>query len=675
MRAHRSAVVAAFLLGPALALASASGEVRPTSIDVASLPVVSGVALSPDGTRVAWAQQTRSFDATSKAPAGFDPSRATDADRKAGWTTSTQIWMAPAAGGASRQLTQGAEAATHPVWSPDGATLAFLRKKDGKARIHLLPLSGGEGAILDTGDLEPEGLAFSPDGKRIAFTAALPVPEAERAAKWASGGVVRWDREWQPRVLHVVDVAGGKPVAVTRGTVSVNDLDWAPDGKRLAVLVSPSSDPYEASSLQRPAVVTLREGAHAELRFLDDAPGSIGGVRWSPGGRYVAWDAGVGTLTLLNHLVVREVDGPGRWTAASGLDPTLQGFAWNGDGALTALVAEGTRSRLWRLPREGGRPTDTGFAGRVLRGPLSPDRTGKRFAALSSTPDDPWAPTVVDVATGRAHVVARPAAGTADWPRPTVEVFSWKSPEGDVVEGILTVPAGLPPGSRPPLWVFPHGGPDDVSQLGFSSWERFFASRGFAVLRPNYRGSTGYGHAFYAANRGRLGEIEFQDVESGVDALVAAGRVDPDRLFYGSWSWGGYLTAWTIGHTPRYRAAVAGAAVVDVWTQYVHSDVNHGVAADWEFRGNPWGSPATFDGSNPMRHLANARTPTLVLHGQSDERVPFTQGQILHRALRDVGVEVEFLAYPREPHGFQEPAHVAHMLEAWAAWFARHDRS
>jgi dipeptidyl aminopeptidase/acylaminoacyl peptidase len=250
-------------------------------------------------------------------------------------------------------------------------------------------------------------------------------------------------------------------------------------------------------------------------------------------------------------------------------------------------------------------------------------------------------------------------------------VISWKTPDGATIEGILTLPPDLPKGAKPPLWVFPHGGPDDVSQLSWSRWTPAIVARGYAVLQPNYRGSTGYGLPFYSANRGRLGEIEFMDIESGVDALVAAGRVDPDRLYYGSWSWGGYLTAWTIGHTPRYRAAVAGAAVVDTVGQYALSDINHGVAGEWEFKGNPWQQ----DGharANPVSRLRDARTPTLILHGQADDRVPFSQGQILHRALSDVGCEVEFLAYPREPHGFQEPAHWVHMLSAWAAWFDAH---
>ena len=579
--------------------------------------------------------------------------------------------MVPAKGGEPRQLTFATDPSTGPAWSPDGATLGFLRKKDGKARIHLLGLGGGEARVLDTGTLDPQAFAFSPDGKRIAFTATLPLSDSRKQEKWASGGAIRWDREWQPAALHVVDLAGGKPTAVTGPGVHVDAFEWSPDGKRFAALLAPSSDPYEASNLQRPAIVTPRQGADADVRWLEERPRNAAGIHWSPDGKQVAYALGVDTLSLLNHLVVHEADGDGRWNAAARLDPTIGGFTWSDDGSLLALVSERTASRVYRLARDGSSARDTGFTGRVIRPPLSADRAGSRLAFLSSTPDDPWSPTLLDPGTGRASVIVRVAPDVAAWPKARNEVVSWKSTDGTTIEGILTLPPGMPQGAKPPLWVFPHGGPDDVSQLSWSRWTPSIVAHGYAVLQPNYRGSTGYGLAFYAANRGRLGEIEFMDIESGVDALVAGGRVDPDRLYYGSWSWGGYLTAWTIGHTRRYRAAVAGAAVVDTVGQYALSDINHGVAGEWEFKGNPWQQ----DGharANPVSHLRNARTPTLVLHGQADERVPFSQGQTLYRALSDVGCEVEFLAYPREPHGFQEPAHWVHMLSAWAAWFDQH---
>jgi dipeptidyl aminopeptidase/acylaminoacyl peptidase len=204
---------------------------------------------------------------------------------------------------------------------------------------------------------------------------------------------------------------------------------------------------------------------------------------------------------------------------------------------------------------------------------------------------------------------------------------------------------------------------------GFNAWAQFFAARGYSVFEPNYRGGIGYGRAFYEANRGRLGEIELADIESGVDHLIAAGKADRARLFYAGWSWGGYLSAWTLGHTDRYRAFMVGAGVVDVVVQYVTSDINHGVAADWEYTGRPWLKPEAFERANPSRSLGAARAPTLIIHGESDERVPFVNGEILYRALHDRGTPVTFWAYPREPHGFQEPAHAEHMLETWAAFF------
>lgn len=677
MNLRPTALAALLAFAPALASpaeAPAAGparEIHPTALELVSLPDAGGVALSPDGKRIAYTVRTKRFDPAARPSPEFDPASPSAPDQKAGWTVATQVWVVPATGGEPRQLTFASDPSTAPAWSPDGSTLAFLRKKDGKQRIHLLGLGGGEARVLETGAIEPQSFAFSPDGRRMAFTGTPPLSDARKQASWASGGAVRWEREWRPATLHLVDLAGGKPAPVTGPGENVVAFDWSPDGKRFAALLSPSSDPYEASNRIRPAVVTPREGGESHVRWLEEKPAGTDGIRWSPDGRYVAYARGVETLSLMNHLVVREADGDGRWNAAARLDPTLAGFAWSGDDALLALVSERTTTRIYRLARDGSSARDVGASGRVIRPPLSSDRGATRLAFLSSTPEEPWSPTVLDPRTGRATVVVPIAPEVAAWPRARNEVVSWKTPDGTVVEGILTLPPGTPGGTRPPLWVFPHGGPDDVSLLSWSRWTPSIVARGYAVFQPNYRGSTGYGRAFYAANRGRLGEIEFQDIESGVDALIAAGRVDPDRLFYGSWSWGGYLTAWTIGHTRRYRAAVAGAAVVDTIGQYALSDINHGVAGEWEFLGNPWQQ----DGharANPVPHLRNARTPTLILHGQADDRIPFSQGQILFRALSDVGCEVEFLAYPREPHGFEEPAHWVHMLDAWGDWFDGH---
>jgi dipeptidyl aminopeptidase/acylaminoacyl peptidase len=220
--------------------------------------------------------------------------------------------------------------------------------------------------------------------------------------------------------------------------------------------------------------------------------------------------------------------------------------------------------------------------------------------------------------------------------------------------------------------VYPHGGPDWVSTAGFNSWVTYFANQGYSIFRPNYRGGVGYGYEFYASNRGRLGEIEELDIESGVYHLIATKKADPEKLVIGGWSWGGYLTSWIIGHTDRYKAAVVGAGVIDVINQYVTSDINHGVVAQWEYNGNPWQNTENYDRSNPVRVLKNITTPTLILHGENDKRVGFDQGLTLYRALKDVGCITKFYAYPNEPHGFRDPAHVLHVLEKWTDWYMDH---
>jgi len=652
------AVVLLLVLAPVVR----AEDVRPTAMDIARLRSVSDPVVSADGRLAAYVVQEPRFDPEA-APK--------DEDTSGGWSRVARVFVVPTAGGPARAMTAEAESVSDPVFSPDGSLLAFVRKEEGKSRLRVLPLDGGESRPIDTGKLEPAAVAFTPDGTQLAFLATAPPSEEEQLAKFRSGGAEHVGHEWKPAHVWTVSLEGGDPVEIFRGPQHVVEYAFSPDGKRLAMLLAPSSDPYDAANLRRAAIAEV--GADTP-RLLDETAANARGIAWSPDGRKVAWMKGVDTLSLLNHLVVAEADGAGRSNAAAKLDPTLEGFTWRGDSStLVALVAEKTRSRLVELASDGSRTRDLALPGDRVLGPAASDRTGDRLVMLSSTWTGPASPSVYDVGAQTLRVLAAVNPEAETWPHGSIEVVSWTDPEGATIEGVLTTSPVAAAGAKPPLMVLPHGGPDSVTNVGFSWWATYFAARGYSVFRPNYRGSTAYGREYYAANRGRLGSIEFMDIESGVDALIAAGKADPDRLFYGGWSWGGYLTVWTIGHTSRYRAAVAGAAVVDTVYQYVTSDINHGVAAQWEFLGNPWKQLDHFDRSNPMRSLGNVVTPTLVLHGEADDRVPFANGRMLYRALSDIGCEVEFLAYPREPHGFREKAHVVDFLERWAAWYRAHD--
>ncbi len=662
--------LACLLAEVVVVLPTTAAETSPTAVEIASLRSLGSVEISSDGRLIAYTVTTPKFDPDAKPK--------DDDDGSGGWSNSTQLFLLAVAGGRPLPMTAKGADVSSPAFTPDGRSLAFLRKVSGKLKLHLILVDGGEAAAIDTGKLDPTAFAFSPDGSKIALLAERPRSEERKRETFQRGGARPWGRDWEPSRLWIVPASGGDPVEAYAGPEHVVAFLWSPDGKRFSLVLAPSSDPYESGNCAWIAISPTDGSAPA--RQVSSEPANLGEVAFSPDGRFLAWEQGVGTLSLLNHLVVVEVDGPGRWNAAARLDPTLAGFVWRGDSrSLTAHVAEKTRSRFVELGLDGSRVRDIPFAGpagepaRIVNGAVRSDRSGNVLVFPSSTYVQPRNPTVFDLATSTVRVPENLNPAAAAWPRGRLEVVSWKSPEGPTIEGVMLTSPAAKPGAPPPLMVMPHGGPDGVTTEAFSWWATYFAARGYSVFRPNYRGGIGYGIEFYAANRGRLGPIEFMDIESGVDALVARGLADPRRLFYGGWSWGGYLTTWTIGHTARYRAAVAGAAVVDTAHQYVTSDVNHGVAAAWEFKGNPWKQLEHFDRSNPMRSLGSVTTPTLVIHGEADIRVPFANGQILWRALVDQGVETEFWAYPREPHGFKEKAHVVHFLERWAEWYRRHD--
>ena len=657
MRRPLLLVLALLLAAPT---ARAAKESRPTAPELVMLRAASPPALSPDGERVAYTLASASFDSSAKPR---------DGDTKAGWKRERQVWVVDVASRQARQLTSGEPPASSPCWAPDGRSLAFVRRVDGRPTLHVMPIDGGEPARLATGDLEPGSPAFSPDGKSIAFLAGAPLAEAETRARWARGGAVLWEREFAATKLWVVPVAGGEPREVPAGP-NVVSFAWSPEGGRFAVVTSESADPYLVSSVTRVSIVPA--SGKAPARALARPAGTYGQMAWSPDGRWLAVLGLNRGLSNLNALLVCDAATGAARDLAPDPDRTFAGLAWAGDSkSLVVAVRARTGTALERFPLESA-PAALPFAGRVVTGDLATDREGRRLAFLSATDLAPDDVTVYELAGGETAVVTNLNPGVAAWRLGATQVVRWKNAEGQEIEGVLTLPPGAKAGAPAPLVVLPHGGPDEVTTVRFSPLVHYFASRGYSVFRPNYRGSFGYGFAFYEANRNRFGEVEQADIESGVDQLLRDRLADPKRLYYGGWSWGGYITTWTIAHVHRYRAAVAGAAVSDVALYYSLSDINHGVAAEWEYQGDRWNQPGHFDRANPIRHVTNVKTPLLLLHGDADARVPFAESIQYYRALTDLGREVEFWAYPREDHGFVEPAHRVHYIRRWADWYDAH---
>jgi dipeptidyl aminopeptidase/acylaminoacyl peptidase len=249
------------------------------------------------------------------------------------------------------------------------------------------------------------------------------------------------------------------------------------------------------------------------------------------------------------------------------------------------------------------------------------------------------------------------------------EVIRWKGADDWDIEGILMKPIGYQPGRRWPVIVEAHGGPHGAQTLAFNPMWQYFAARGFMVFAPDFRGSGGYRQAFVDADRNDWGGKDYVDIMRGVDHLIATGLADPDRLGIEGWSYGGYMTAWIIGHTDRFKAAVAGAAVTNLQSFYGTTDIQRFI--EWEFHGFPWDNAEKIREHSPVTHAPRAKTPTLVLHGEADVRVPIEQGAQLYTILRKSGVPTQFVHYPREGHGLREPAHRHDRIRRTLEWMER----
>jgi dipeptidyl aminopeptidase/acylaminoacyl peptidase len=266
---------------------------------------------------------------------------------------------------------------------------------------------------------------------------------------------------------------------------------------------------------------------------------------------------------------------------------------------------------------------------------------------------------------GTAHAITTFNQPWADRPVVAPELIRYKSADGTEIEAALLRPSS--PSPRPAI-ILVHGGPTGRWSDAFEPWGQLLAARGYAVLYPNVRGSTGYGQRFVEMNRGDWGGGDFKDVMAGADWLVAQGIADPNRLGIGGWSYGGYMAAWAVTQTARFKAAVSGAPVIDMASEF---GTENGSAYDEWFYGTPYEKLDGFVKSSPMTFVRNVKTPTLLLQGEEDTTDPIGQSQQFYRGLKRYGVEADFVLYPREPHGLREEKHLLDRLTRIVAWYDR----
>jgi dipeptidyl aminopeptidase/acylaminoacyl peptidase len=591
----------------------------------------------------------------------------------------TQIWMANLASKQNVQLTFGEKSSTNPKWSPDGNWIAFTsNRKDNRNNLYLLSLNGGEAEPLTDLKSSVANFEWAPDGRSIAYTMTDPkTDEEEKNDKGKNDW--RWiDENVKLARLYVIPIqkdANGKrePRKLTSGNFHVGQFDWSSDGSRVAFdhTKSPVANDWPSAD------VSIIDVASGNVTVLANTAAAETSPLYSPDGKSIAviasdvpprW-AQSGTIQIYSATGGQ----PKSLVASYDAQPSVAG--WSVDGKrIYFSEPKGTGTKIYALDVAANRIEEIKTTPAVITA-INLNDSGTTFGLVRQTSDTPADVYVASVTDFNPVQITRVNADLKTPPFGRTEVVTWKSKDGKEIEGLLTYPAGYQAGQRVPLILNIHGGPAGVFQQTFIGGRGVyplatFSSRGYAILRPNPRGSSGYGSEFRRANIRDWGFGDYQDLMAGVDRVIEMGVADPQRLGVMGWSYGGFMTSWIVTQTPRFKAASAGAPVTNLMSFNGTADIPAFVP-DY-FGGQFWEVMDLYQKHSPMFNVKNVTTPTMIQHGEADIRVPISQGYEFYNALKVKGVPARMLVLPRQPHGPTEPKMQLAAMKANLEWFEKY---
>ncbi len=599
MRIRRVSVLAALgALAASAAAAPLTAQKRPmTLVDLIEVPSVRDPQLSPDGSQILYV----------KGEADWKENR-----------TITHVFRVAADGSGTVQLTYGKEGQSSPRWSPDGRYVAFLADRPGAegTQIYLLPRDGGEARRLTSHATPVSRIQWSPDGRAVYFLAADPKTEEEKKKDELRDDVYAFDENYRQRHLWKVDVESGEETRVTEGDFSVTDYALSRDGARVAHVRSVS--PLFGDIDKAEVWVMGSDGSGALRLTRDTVPERA--PRLSPDGEWVLFlaDSNEDFDFYYNDKIFLVPAGGGRARVLlPDLPYEIQAAEWSADGkAIYFLANTGVRTDLFRVDvasRKVEQLTRGDHA--VSSWSYAPEAGGHVFTVQDRTnAGDVWLMEEGGAPRQVTHVFDYLAE---EFLLPRQEAIRWKGEDGVTVEGLLFYPLDYQEGRRYPLIVQTHGGPasSDKFQFGYSSnYIQVLTAKGYFVLKPNYRGSTGYGDDFLRDMVGHYFNQAHRDVMAGVDYLIGRGLVDRDRMGKMGWSAGGHMTNKIITYTDRFRAASSGAGASNWVSMYAQSDVRV-YRTPW-FGGNPWEKGAPLEqywADSPLREAWKVKTPTIFL--------------------------------------------------------------
>lgn len=588
----------------------------------------------------------------------------------------SQIWVNNLATNENFQYTFNLKSSISPKFSPDGKKIAFLSSRSGKNQIWVMNTLGGEAKKLTDEKKGIRSIKWSPDGKKISFLKNDNDTEEEKKSKENKTDVILVDKNFKYSHIYTYNFDEDSVFQITNGDFSVNNFDYSPDGKK--IIFSHQEDTNINTGFVNTDISVIDSDGN-NLKILIDRPGRDGNPIFSRDGNKFAFISSGGKQESigLGDVFVYDLKKNEIKKLANTFNRSSNIISWTSDDE-NLIISESVKTtvQLLLLPTNGDsyiswskEKYNNGVISSVVKSKFS-----EKIVLCYENFNTPVEVYISE--TNKPSFEKLSDINNLKYPKLSkTEIISWKSYDGKEIEGILTYPKNYKKGQKYPVILQIHGGPAGVFSQRFNGrpgiyMTEYFSEKGYVTIKPNPRGSTGYGKDFRYANYKDWGYGDYEDVVSGVDKVIEMGIGDPDKQFVMGWSYGGYLTSFIVTKTDRFKAASMGAGLPNLISMVTTTDIQDYLVA--HMGGEFWNDYETYEKHSAIYQIKNTTTPTQIIHGANDLRVPFTQGQEFYRALDRLGIDTEMVVYPRTPHGPREPKFLMDVSDRILTWFEKY---